>query len=127
MHEGLNALFVGGEITQTDFTATTPGGHPWAHVGRIELSNNMWSWSKQITYLTTQNTNIMISSVYGLAVDPSGSKVAVYTNRRVYDDQKFPDFVVTLDAATGFRVSKSYKIVHNSGRRTMVTSNGMLL
>ena len=119
MHEGLNALFVGGQITQTDFTAVTPGGHPWAHVGRIELSNNMWAWSKQVTRNTGDATASMISTIYGLAVDPSGSKVAVYT-QRISDgnNPRYPDWVITLDAATGNRVSKAYKIVHGGGRWT---------
>ena len=50
VHEGLNALFVGGEIWQIDDFIDNGVSQPWAHIGRIELSNNMWSWSKKVTF-----------------------------------------------------------------------------
>ena len=72
VHEGLNALFVGGVIFQTDFTSVTGRNDPRSHIGRIELSNNMWSWSK----LFSKTTGMTLTTIYGMAVDPSGNRVA---------------------------------------------------
>ena len=106
MHEVLNALFVGGNISQTDLRNASKER---AHIGRIELSNNMWSWSKKVSNNAgTKPINI----VYGLAVDPSGAKVAVYTQRSWYAKSKNPSWIIVLDAATGDSVSATYKIYH---------------
>ena len=46
----------------------------WAHIGRIELSNNMWAWSK--LYNKPNWDDFTLMQVTALAVDPSGTRLA---------------------------------------------------
>ena len=49
----------------------------WEHVGRIEISNNMWAWSKIISSDNMAKSDY--TAVKALAVDPSGLNVAAVT------------------------------------------------
>ena len=69
---------MGGRITQSDFMEEIYDGNNfynnWAHIGRIELSNNMWAWSK--LYNKPNGDDFTLMQVTALAVDPSGTRLA---------------------------------------------------
>ena len=68
-HEGTNALFVGGKLTDPDWIGTNPG---MAFVGKINDSTTMWSWQKKL-YLDPGLTTIT-----ALSVNPAGTHLACY-------------------------------------------------
>ena len=74
-----------------------------AHVGRIEYHSKVWAWSKIMTDLPTKG----LDTVTALAVDPSGSKLAVIGHKFERDI----NFIFVLDTATGSQVSgyKEYR------------------
>ena len=64
-----------------------------AHVGRIQFDSRVWAWSKIMTNLSTED----FETVTALAVDPSGSKLAVIGHKFDRDW----NFIFVLDTATG--------------------------
>ena len=61
------AIYVGGKLTQAIWLTKDVDGR--AIVGRINVSNNMWAWQKQI------QADDEMKAVTALSVDPSGSKL----------------------------------------------------
>lgn len=116
LHSGLNAIFVGGKIKTDDLFPASATQTNLAQVGRINLINNFWSWTKLIS--TTAQDFTKISA---LAVEPSGTKVAVLGDK----PSTFYGFVVLLDTTTGATVSGVLKMVHSGEFR--VSSAGMVL
>ena len=88
----MNALFVGGYISAGQLLnpAWTSGA---AQVGRLELTNNTWVWSKVIVRKTDIGSKFKIKS---LAVDRQGMRVAAFGMKG--DDNKY---LFLLNAATG--------------------------
>ena len=65
-----DAIYVGGKLTQANWLPAGVDGQ--AIVGRINVSNNMWAWQKQI------QADDGMKAVTALSVDPSGSKLACH-------------------------------------------------
>lgn len=105
IHEGLNAIFVGGYVTQPSFIPLQHFAEhdEWEHVGRIQLANNMWAWSKIISSQSLEKS--AETRVISLAVDPIGIKVATITATINSDNSKFINLFL-LDASTGAIISK---------------------
>ena len=101
--ESLNALFVGGYISQSGFMPSSyPSYSLWAHVGRIQYDTNMWVWSKIFA-----NQSAQLELVTALAINPSNTKVVAHVSELAATGYVLLFFI--LDAATGAQVSNVLK------------------
>ena len=106
----MNALFVGGYISAGQLLnpAWTSGA---AQVGRLELTNNTWVWSKVIVRKTDIGSKFKIVS---LAVGPKGMRVAALGKMR-----GFYKYIFLLNAATGetesdlLRIKSRFTLEHH--------------
>lgn len=93
----------------------------FAHVGRINLNNNYWSWTKLLS-TTAEDFN----TVTALAVEPSGTKIAVHGFKPLSSSPTHATgYLVLLDTSTGATVSGVLKMAHSGEFR--VSSAGMVL
>ena len=81
----------------------------WAFVGKINNSNKLWSWQKQIH-------SLYMNTVTALSVDPAGAKLACYGYWWEFDDYivnpvSQNGYLLLLDAKNGAIVSKLMRFI----------------
>lgn len=106
-HDALDAVIVGGSITQTPWLTVLTGGS--AHLGRINLTTRMWAWQKQLAEPSQQ----ALTTITALAIDPSAQKVACYGYKAPFRDRASKvGHIVVLDVSTGAPVSGLLTMTH---------------
>ena len=117
--EVLNALFVGGSLTQTVWQI---GGKDSAYVGRLDVDSSSWAWQRH--FIAPGDT---MHTITALALDDGGTKLACYGyDSPLVDDTSRVGFLFVLDPATGATVSGVMRLdMVSDGYR--VTSAGFLV
>ena len=67
------AVFSAGLVKGSDFEISSSVSDKYIHVGRINIDNRQWAWHKQFA-----EEEKKMKTVSGLAVDSTGSQLAVH-------------------------------------------------
>ena len=108
-HESTSAVFVGGMLTQSEWTGGS--ADPWVFVGKITLGQNLWSWQKQLR-------QEQLSTVTALSVSPDGAKLACYGMQWLYTTEPVSStsdqgYIFILDAKNGAIMSRLVYMKHS--------------
>ena len=122
-HGGLNAIFTGGRLTQSEWLSPLAA---YAFVGRIDVTSRMWTWQKK---LTAQDSSTL-TTVTALSVDPGGTKVACHGMDWQFTVEPANPatnvgYLFVLDASNGAVVSGLLKMTHSENQ--LIQSKGFSL
>lgn len=105
--ETLNAIFVGGSLTQS---AWQVGGKNSAHVGRINADSAQWVWQKQFL-----EPGDAMHSITALSINPAGTKLACYGWENPLVNLGATDgFIFILDPGSGATASGMMKLTFST-------------